>query len=137
MKKLLVALLALGMLAACKSKSKKTGDALTFEDFRELFTQTALPYKLAPDTLRVKLPDSAAIKPALLKQFLTDALAKGDFSCATPRYFPLAYIKGALVYYFVVKAATKSATVAYLCFTDKKGHYLNSITAGRLGGEEQ
>jgi hypothetical protein len=123
MNKIVLALLAICLLGACKSKHKKAaGDEFTFEDFRDLFTAGTLPYKLTPDSLKTVPDDSLAIAPELLKQFLTDSLATG-----TVKYFPLVYLEGNTVNYFLVEAVGKSANTAYLCFTDKKGHYLNRL----------
>lgn len=140
MNKLVLALLTVGLLAGCGAKKGKSGkDSFTFEDFRQLFTQAKLPYKLAPETLKEKVADSATISPELLKQFLTDTLGKSDFPEGTNvRFYPVAAIDGAAVNYFVVKAVGKSATTAYVCFIDKKGHYLNRLPAGKVvDGKDQ
>lgn len=127
MNKLVLALIAIGLLTSCGSKKKNAGkDSFTFDDFRQLFTASQLPYKLTPETLREKSPDSTAIPPELMKQFLTDTLGKSDFDeGAVIRFYPIATINGAAVNYFVVKAVSKTISTAYLCFFDKKGHYLN------------
>jgi hypothetical protein len=130
MNKLLLALLAICLLGACKSKHKKgPGDAFTLEDFQQLFDARALPYKLTPDSLKIKQDDSLAIAPELLKQFLTDSLADSAVTV-----FPLAYIEGTEINYYVVKTAGKTTTTAYLCMTDKKGHYLNAMLVAKVSG---
>jgi hypothetical protein len=133
MNKLVLALLAICLLGACKSKHKKVaGDEFTFEDFRDLFTTAKLPYKLTLDSLKVEQDDSVAIAPELVKQFLSDTLAKADFPAGTAvAYFPLAYMEGEKINYFVIKAASKTADMAYLCVTDKKGHYLNRLQVAK------
>ena len=139
MNKLMLVVLSIGLLAGCGSKKDKKGkDALTFEDFRQLFNTASLPYKLTPDSLKTKVADSSVITPELLKQFLTDTLAKADFpENAAIRYYPVAYIQGAAVNYFVVKAVGKSATTAYICFLDKKGKYLNRLAAAKIDGQNE
>ncbi|MCF6406166.1 hypothetical protein L3C95_24940 [Chitinophaga filiformis] len=134
MNKLVLALLTIGLLAGCGSKKKNSGkDTFTFEDFRQLFTQAKLPYKLTPETLREKSPDSAAISPELMKQFLIDTLGRSDFPEGTViRFYPLATIDGAAVNYFVVKAVGKATSTAYICFLDKKGHYLNRMAVAKV-----
>jgi len=138
MKRFLLLLLAIGMLAACKSK-KKTGDGnepMTFEDFQALFTPGALPYRLTPDTLQLKQPDSLRLDTAAMR-FLTDTLTKGDFSKSEPvKYFPLQRISGSAVNYMTVKAAGRSQSVGYLCFLDKKGKYLNRIRVASTGSAD-
>jgi hypothetical protein len=137
MNKLLLALLAICLLGACKSKHKKgPGDAFTLEDFRQLFNNRALPYKLTPDSLKIQQADSLAIAPELLSQFLTDTLAKADYPAGTElKFFPLAYFEGTEINYFVVKATGKTATTAYLCITDKKGHYLSRMPVAIVSGK--
>lgn len=134
MNKLVLALLTIGLLAGCGSKKKNAGkDTFTFEDFRQLFTQAKLPYKLTPEALREKLPDSVAIPQELMKQFLVDTLGKSDFPEGTViRFYPVATIDGAAVNYFVVKAVGKTTSTAYLCFLDKKGHYLNRLAVAKV-----
>jgi hypothetical protein len=134
MNKLVLALLAICLLGACKSKHKKVaGDEFTFEDFRDLFTTTKLPYKLTLDSLKVEQDDSLAIDQELMKQFLTDTLSAGDFAAGSAvQYFPLVYLEGDKINYFVVKARGKAARMAYLCVMDKKGHYLNRLQVGKL-----
>jgi hypothetical protein len=134
MNKLVLALLVICLLGACKSKHKKVaGDEFTFEDFRDLFTTTQLPYKLTLDSLRAKEVDSLSIEPELMKQFLTDTLSAKDFPAGSAvQYFPLAYLEGDKINYFVVKATGKTARMAYLCVIDKKGHYLNRLQVGKL-----
>ena len=136
MNKLLLALLVICLLGACKSKHKKgPGDKFTMEDFRQLFNNTALPYKLTPDSLKAEQDDSLAITPELLSQFLTDTLAKADYPTGVPvKFFPMAYFEGTDINYFVVKATGKATTTAYLCITDKKGHYLNRILVAKVSG---
>lgn len=138
MNKLVLALLTIGLLTGCGSKNKNSGkDAFTFEDFRHLFTQANLPYKLTPETLREKSPDSAAISPELMKQFLIDTLGKSDFPEGTViKFYPLATIDGAAVNYFVVKAVGKATTTAYVCFVDKKGHYLDRLPVAKVDGKK-
>src|ERR1041384_1712037 len=98
MNRYLLILFTIGVLAACKSKSTKTGDAdrpLTFEDFEQFFPQSSLPYKLTAEQLEGRLPDSTRLKPAVIKKFLTDTLAKGIFPKSdVPKYYPLQYIPG-------------------------------------------
>jgi hypothetical protein len=134
MNKLVLALLTIGLLAGCGSKKNKSDkDDFTFEDFRQLFTQATLPYKLTPESLTEKAVDSTAISPEILKEFLTDTLGKSDFpEGSTVKFYPVAAIEGAALNYFVVKAVGKSATTAYVCFVDKKGHYLNRLPAGKV-----
>lgn len=120
MNKLLIAVLALGFLGACKSKTKKPGDPITFKEFRQTFADSKLPYKLAADTLAAASADSTAIDSALLAQFITDTLAKADFQSGKVKYYPLVAIEGAKINYLVVKAASKTESVAYLCAYDKK-----------------
>ncbi len=138
MKRFLLLLLAIGMLAACKSK-KKAGDGnepMTFEDFQALFTPGTLPYRLTPDTLQLKQPDSLRLDTAA-RRFLTDTLTKGDFSKSEPvKYFPLQRITGSAVNYMTVKATGKSQSVGYLCFLDKKGKYLNRMRVANTGSAD-
>ncbi|MBW8685147.1 hypothetical protein [Chitinophaga rhizophila] len=134
MNKLVLALLTIGLLAGCGPKKNKSGkDDFTFEDFRQLFAEAKLPYKLTPESLQEKSSDSSMISPEVLKQFLTDTLGKSDFpEGATIKFYPVATIDGAAVNYFVVKAVGKSATTAYICFLDKKGKYLNRLPAAKI-----
>ncbi|WP_143011543.1 hypothetical protein [Chitinophaga filiformis] len=138
MNKLVLALLTIGLLAGCGSKNKHSGKAtVTFEDFRHLFTQAKLPYKLTPEALKEKIADSAAISPELMKQFLIDTLGKSDFPEGTVlKFYPLATIDGAAVNYFIVKAVGKSTNTAYVCFLDKKGHYLNRLTVAKVDDQK-
>jgi hypothetical protein len=138
MNKLVLALLTIGLMAGCGSKKNKSGkDDFTFEDFRQLFVQAKLPYKLTPEVLQEKPSDSAAISAELLKQFLTDTLGKSDFpEGSAVRFYPVAAIEGAAVNYFVIKAVGKSATTAYVCFIDKKGHYLDRLPAAKVEGKK-
>lgn len=135
MNRLLALLLAVGMLAGCKSKQKPpAGDRpLTFADFKALFPERQVPYRLPADSLRQQKPaDSLALKPEVLKQFLSDTLAVEDFSkAAAVRFFPLAHLEGNNLHYFVVLAADKASSAAYLCLTDTKGHYLNRVPVAR------
>lgn len=142
MNRLLALLLAVGILAGCKSKqTHKAGDRpVTFADFRTLFPERQVPYKLSADSLRQQRPaDSLALKPDVLKQFLTDTLAGTDFpKPAAVRYFPLAHLEGANLHYFVVLAADRATSAAYLCFTDPKGKYLNrALVASKSTGSSQ
>lgn len=135
----MLVVLSISLLAGCGSKKDKTGkDAFTFEDFRQLFTPASLPYKLTPDSLKTKVADSSVITPDLLQQFLADTLAHVDFPKGTGvRYYPMAYIEGKVVNYFIVKAAGKSATSAYICFFDKKGKYLGRMPAAKIDGKNE
>ncbi|SEW33588.1 hypothetical protein [Chitinophaga arvensicola] len=138
MKRFLLLLLAIGVLAACKSK-KKAGsgnEPMTFEDFQALFTPGNLPYRLTPDTLQLKLADSLRLDTAALR-FLTDTLPKGDFTKNEGvKFYPLQRISGSVVDYVVVKAAGRSQSVGYLCFLDKKGKYLNRIRGASTGSAD-
>lgn len=136
MKRFLLALLIIGVVAACKSKKGSghdSGEPMTFEEFQELFTPGTLPYKLSADTLLLKTADSLALDTSALK-FLTDTLSKGDFSKGERvKYFPLQRINGNAVNFFAVKAIAKSHAVGYLCFFDKKGKFLNRIRVASTG----
>ncbi|NLU93226.1 hypothetical protein [Chitinophaga sp. Ak27] len=138
MKRILLLLLAIGVLAACKSK-KKTGrgdEPMTFEDFQALFTPGTLPYKLTPDTLQLKLADSLALDTAAM-HFLPDTLGKGDFGKREQvDYFPLQRIPGGVVNYMVVRGDGRSQSVGYLCFFDKKGKYLSRIRVANTGSAD-
>jgi hypothetical protein len=132
MNRLVVAVLAIGLLAACKSGHKKQGGgALTYEDFRELFPKTSLPYKLSTDSLSKEQPDSLALDTAAVSQFLTDTLAGPGRHVAA--YYPVAYIAGKDVNYFVVQGGG----TGYLCFADKKGHYLSRMIVARQGKDSR
>jgi hypothetical protein len=132
MNKLLLALLAICLLGSCKSKhSKGKGDEFNFEDFKELFSTVQLPYKLTTDSLKKSIPDSLALTPELMKQFLTDTLARAEFHEAPVKFFPLSYFEGGDMKFFVVKVVGKAGTRAYLCFADKKGKYLNSMVVAK------
>ncbi|MBV7531126.1 hypothetical protein [Chitinophaga sp. sic0106] len=141
MKRYLLLLLAIGVLAACKTKKNpgRGGDEpMTREGFRELFPVAALPYKLVSDSLQLKMADSLALDTADVNRFLTDTLTKGDFpKNEKVRLWPLQRMEGNPVDYMVVKAAGRSGTVAYLCFMEKKkGTFLRRIRvadAGRSG----
>lgn len=142
MNRLLALLLAVGLLAGCKSKDKRrAGDRpLTFADFKALFPERQVPYRLLADSLRQLQPaDSLALKPDVLKQFLSDTLATADFAKgAAVRFFPLAHLEGNNLHYFVVLAAGKATSTAYLCFTDPKGHYLNRmLVASKKAGSSE
>src|SRR5690606_12734857 len=118
MNRLLVLLLAVGILAGCGSgKERANGDnPLTFEDFKALFPEKELPYRLMADSLRQRPSDTLVLKPAVLRQFLTDTLAAADFpGKAAPRFFPLAHFESEDLHYFVVQAVSKSRAAAYLC----------------------
>lgn len=136
MNRLLALLLAVLMLAGCKSKQKQTaGDRpLTFADFKALFPEPPVPYKLLADSLRQQQPaDSLALKPEVLQQFLSDTLAVADFpKSATLRFFPLAHLEANNLHYFVVLAADKVSSVAYLCLAEPKGgKYLNRVLVAK------
>ncbi|PSL42631.1 hypothetical protein CLV51_11116 [Chitinophaga niastensis] len=139
MKRFLLVILAIGVLAACKSKKKSghgTDEPMTLEDFQALFTPGTLPYKLTPDTLQLNMPDSLELDTAALR-FLTDTLTKGDFSKnEAVQLFPLQRIPGNVVNYMVVEAAGKSHIVGYLCFMNKKGKYLNRIRVANTGSSD-
>jgi hypothetical protein len=134
MNKLLLALLAICLMGACKSKHKKgPGDEFTLEDFRQLFDSRALPYKLTTDSLKIEQADSLVITPELMKQFLSDSLIKADYPAeAAVKFFPLAYFEGKELDFYVVKATAKAATTAYLYMMDKKGHYLNAMQVAKV-----
>jgi hypothetical protein len=130
MNRLLALLLAVGILTGCGSGNKHApGERpLTFSDFKALFPEQKVPYRLMADSLLKKMPDSLALQLSELKMFLTDTLTGTDTTRAKRlKYFPLAYIAGPEVQYFIVKAADKSSATAYLCITDKKGKYLSSL----------
>ncbi|GAA0555443.1 hypothetical protein [Chitinophaga japonensis] len=140
MNRLLILLLAVGILAGCGSgKDRANGDnPLTFEDFEALFPEKELPYRLMADSLGQNPADTLVLKPAVLQQFLTDTMAAADFpEKATPRFFPLAHFEGEHLHYFVVEAVSKSRAAAYLCFTDKEGRYLNRVlVASKAAGSK-
>jgi hypothetical protein len=131
MNRLLALLLAVGVLAGCKSKQtpKAGGRPVTFADFKALFPERQVPYRLFADSLRQQRPaDSLSLKPEVLKQFLTDTLAVADFRKTTGlRFFPLAHLEGSNLHYFVVLATDKTASAAYVCLTDPNGKYLNRV----------
>jgi hypothetical protein len=135
MNRLLALLLAVSVLAGCKSKQKHSaGDRpVTFEDFKALFPEQQVPYRLSADSLQQHQPsDSPTLKPDVLQQFLTDTLAVADFPRnAALRFYPLAHMEGRNLHYFVIEAAGRSAAAAYLCFTDPKGKYLNRVLVAR------
>lgn len=136
MNRSLAFLLVISMLVACKSKQKHTGDTdrpLTFEDFKGMFTPGQVPYRLPADSLLNRSPDSPVLKPAVVKQFLTDTLTGSDFpKAAPPRFYPLVHIEGPDLHYFVVKATNRTATVAYLCFTDVNGKFLSRVRVASI-----
>ena len=132
MNRLLALLLTVGILAGCGSGNKHTsgGRPVTFDDFKALFPEQQPPYRLMADSLLQKQPDSLALQRDVLKQFLTDTLAGADSTKTRHlKYFPLAYVAGSTLQYFVIRAVDRSSTVAYICFTDKKGKYLNRMLA--------
>lgn len=136
MNKLLIAALALGLFASCKSGGKKSGsDAITFKEFRQSFADSKLPYKLTPDALSNAAGDSSAIDTALINRFLVDTLAKADFPSGKVSYYPLASLTGDKINYLVIKAADKNNTAAYLCVFDKKDHYLDRIQVAKIGAK--
>ncbi|WP_298740071.1 hypothetical protein [uncultured Chitinophaga sp.] len=135
MNRLLALLLAVVMLAGCKSKEKQTkGDRpLTFADFSALFPEQQVPYRLQADSLGQQRPtDSLALKKDLLRQFLSDSLGVADFpKAAAVRFFPLAHLASDNLHYFVVLAADKTNIAAYLCLVSPKGQYLNQMLVAR------
>ncbi len=134
MNRLLALLLVFGILSGCGSGKKRSpGDRpVTFEDFKTLFPASQTPYRVLADSLLLKQPDSLAIKPDVLKQFLSDTIAGPDtLKNNRLQYFPLAYIAGPNLQYFVIKAVDKGAVTAYICFADKKGKYLGRMTAAK------
>ncbi len=140
MNRLLALLLAVSVLAACKSgKKHMPGDRpVTFEDFKALFPERPVPYRLSADSLQQHRPsDSLTLKPDVLQQFLSDTLAAADFPKAALRFYPLAHVEGPNLHYFVVEAAGKSGAAAYLCFTDPKGKYLDRVLVARKGANEK
>jgi len=141
MNRLLALLLAVVMLAGCKSKQKQTpGDRpLTFADFRALFPERQVPYRLSADSLGLQRPaDSLALKPEVLQQFLSDTLVVADFpKAARVRFFPLAHLEGNNLHYFVVLAADKVSSAAYLCLTEPKGKYLNRVLVAKKNANSQ
>ncbi|WP_343690257.1 hypothetical protein [Chitinophaga sp.] len=136
MNKLLIAALALGLFASCKSGGKKSGpNAVTFKEFRQSFADSKFPYKLPPDVLSNTSADTAAIDTALISQFLADTLAKADFPSGKVSYYPLASLTGNKINYLVVKAVDKNTTAAYLCVFDKKDHFLSRIQVAKIGSK--
>lgn len=135
MNRLLALLLAMIMLAGCESKQKQTGGdrPLTFADFKALFPEQQVPYKLMADSLRQQRPaDSLALKPEVLQQFLSDTLAVEEFPKAgAVRFFSLAHLEGNNLHYFVVLAADKTTSAAYLCLAEPKGKYLNRVLVAK------
>ncbi|KAA2240198.1 hypothetical protein F0L74_28960 [Chitinophaga agrisoli] len=134
MNRLLALLLVFGILSGCGSGKKRSpGDRpVTFEDFKAIFPASQTPYRLYADSLLLKQPDSVSVKPDVLKQFLSDTIAGPDtLKNNRLKYFPLAYIAGSNLQYFVIKAVDKGAATAYICFTDKKGRYLGRMTAAK------
>lgn len=140
MKRYLLLLLTVGVLAACKTKKKSGSGAdepMTFEDFKALFTPGALPYKLNADTLQLKLPDSLSVDTADVNRLLTDTLTKGDFpKTEKVKLFPLQQIPGGVVDYMVIKAVGRTQTTGYLCILDKKGKYLNRLHIANTGSSD-
>ncbi|MCW3463595.1 hypothetical protein [Chitinophaga nivalis] len=140
MKRFLLVILAIGILAACKNKQKSgdgTKEPMTLADFQALFTPGTLPYKLAADSLQLKLADSLALDTAAVRQFLTDTLTTGTFGRNEKvKIFPLQRISGAVVDYLVLKVAGKNQTTGYLCFLDKKGKYLSRIRVANTGSSD-
>jgi hypothetical protein len=140
MNRLLALLLAVSVLAACRSGQKHTpGDRpVTFEDFKALFPERQVPYRLSADSLQQHQPsDSLTLKPDVLQQFLSDTLAAADFPKAALRFYPRAHVEGPNLHYFVVEAAGKSGAAAYLCFTDPKGKYLDRVLVARKGADDK
>ncbi|OMP80300.1 hypothetical protein [[Flexibacter] sp. ATCC 35208] len=136
MNKLLIAALALGLFASCKSGGKKSGaDAITFKEFRQSFADSKLPYKLTPELLTSKTGDSTAIDTALISRFLVDTLAKADFPTGKVSYYPLVSLTGKQINYLVIKAEDKNTTAAYLCVFDKKDHYLSRVQVAWLNSK--
>ncbi|RAI99403.1 hypothetical protein LX64_04537 [Chitinophaga skermanii] len=134
MQRILWLILIFGVLASCKSKqqtSKTDEDApLTFPEFRKLFAEGALPYRLASDAMATKLADSTALKTKVVKQFQIDSLLKDDVG-EKVKYFPVAYFKEAPIDYFIVQTQGK-ATKAFLLLFDKKGNYINKMMVGQV-----
>ncbi|WP_295122428.1 hypothetical protein [uncultured Chitinophaga sp.] len=132
--RILLMVMALGVLTACKDKTKKPGDEdrpLTFAEFGELFPASKLPYRISPELLKEKTPDSLALKPKITAQFLPDTLANDNFNAKEKlRIFPLAYFKSSDLHYVLVKATGKSGSSAYICLFTPKGQYLNKLSAG-------
>ncbi|WPQ62475.1 hypothetical protein SIO70_29375 [Chitinophaga sancti] len=136
MNKLLIAALAFGLFASCKSGGKKSGaDAITFKEFRQSFADSKLPYKLTPELLTSNTGDSTAIDTALIRRFLVDTLAKADFPTGKVSYYPLVSLTGKQINYLVIKAEDKNTTAAYLCVFDKKDHYLSRVQVALLNGK--
>jgi hypothetical protein len=142
MNKLVLAILAISLMAGCKSqKNHSNKDEYTFEDFQQLFRKDSLPYKLNLDSLGKKVVEADTISGDMVDQFLLDTLGRSDFPEGTDiEFYPLAQIGGAAVNYFVVKGVGAGITIAYVCFFDKKGNYLSRLAAAKTekkSNEEQ
>lgn len=145
MKQIFVAIIALGVcLSACHSKKTKAldGDPQTFDEFKSMFTPTSLPFKLPADTLALKISDSLALKPAVVKQFLSDSIGLHAFAPGVKRhYYPLySFTSGSKdnpLQCLVLKVTGGNTSRAYLCLADKKGKFLNSAPVGRVTTGEQ
>ncbi|HEY0271835.1 MAG TPA: hypothetical protein VGC22_01565 [Chitinophaga sp.] len=145
MKQIFVAIFALGVcLSACHSKKHPApgGDPQTFDDFKSMFTPATTPFKLPPDTLLLKQPDSLALKPAVVARFLSDSIGQHAFAPGVKRrFFPLYYFKTGekehVIQYLVLKVTGGGQSRAYLCLANRKGVFLNSLPVGRVSSADR
>lgn len=137
MKRLLVLIPFLILLAACKQKkaSLQDGEELEANEFVEFFPEVTLPYVVADTSLLKKESDSMRIGNQIFAGFVPDSILTNEFGkTAKPMLYPLGRVteKNNETYLFV-KAVAGNKRVGYLLCFNKDNQFLSSIALVRTG----
>ena len=137
MKRLLVLIPFLILLAACKQKkaSLQDGEELEANEFVEFFPEVTLPFVVADTSLLKKESDSMRIGNQIFSHFVPDSILVNEFGkTAKPMLYPLGRVteKNKETYLFV-KAVAGNKRVGYLLCFNKDDEFLSSIPLVRTG----
>jgi hypothetical protein len=127
----LIALIAIVSLSACKGKKKPSlsGDEpVDISDFISFFHDASLPLTVSDTSLNRKLSDSLLISSSVFSSFIPDSLLGKDFGKSKPKIYSLgkAKEKGKETYLFI-KAIQGGKRVAYVLCFDKNNKFLTSL----------
>ncbi len=141
MKKILLLLLLMGLLVACKHKKPSLSgtEKVEIDDFVDFFKPLALPVQFTDSVLLRHEPDSNRISFAVCTEFVADSVFTEQFGKGVkPKIYP---VGKALVpkneSYLFIKAISQSKRVFYLLCFDKDNHFVTAKPLIIVSGESR
>jgi hypothetical protein len=132
LKKCIVLLLSLSVLAGCKHKKKKPSlsgeEPVEVTDFIESFRSLQLPFQYADTSLIKKEKDSLLISYKVFSQFVPDSiLGKVYGKGIKPKIYPLGKADAPKESYLFIKTVTTDKRAVFILSFDRKNNFIAAM----------